>query len=207
MNKSLYFIFTAAAFSMLVCAPGRFAYGFVLMLEFLLIISGASAFSYLVKTLKLENLKSVLNLAFIMFLTIAFKLVLVLVSPVMALTLSFVIYVPAISAFMLSSVLTNEEKTVKDGVAKNLVTSLVFALFTLVFFFVRDVAGFGTITLPAKYGITEKVLFDVHKSAFFSFFASVPGALMMVAVTVAVIILLQNKFSIIEKAGTQNDSE
>ena len=203
MKKNLYFIFIAASFALLAVTPGRLAYGIPLILELNLLLAGASAFNELTKKIDLGDLHEILTLAFIIFLAIFFKQLLILYSPVVALTLSFAVYLPAVSAFLLACVFSNQG----NALAKNAGLGARFSAFAFLFFLLRDILGYGSISLPARNGIVEALLFDSYKTSFFSLFASAPGAVMLLAACMAFLLAVQKKMNAIEKSGTGDEND
>ena len=202
MRKSIYYIFTAASFALLVSTTGRFAYGLILILEFNILLCSGFLFSGLVKKINIANLDYAVTLSSIIFSAVLYKLILVLISPVLALTLSFSIFMPAVSAFLIGNIFYDSENQDIHFIDAVKMTGK-FSIYALVFFLLRDILGFGTFTFPSKNGIHEFFLFDSTKSMFFSFFASVPGALMLVALTIVLLVFLQKKFNIVER--TESD--
>lgn len=202
MKKNLYFVFIAASFALLVSAPGRLAYGLPLIIELNLLAIGATAFNSLMKKINLGALHDILTLSFIIFLTILYRQILVLYSPVLALALSFTLYLPAVSAFLLGSVYSSQS----DSTAKNAAVCAKFSVFAFLFFFFRDVFGYGTLSLPAPNAIKEVFLFDSYKTSLLSFFATIPGALLILALLMSVLLTTQTRMIVIEKSEADNEN-
>ena len=120
----------------------------------------------------------------------------------MALALSFTIYLPAVSAFLLGSVYSSQG----DSTAKNAAVCAKFSVFALLFFFFRDVLGYGTISLPAPNAITEVYLFDSYKTSLLSFFATIPGALLILVFLMSVLLAAQSRMIVIEKSEADNEN-
>lgn len=200
MKKNLYFIFIAASFALLVASPGRLAYGIPLIIELLFLTAAGTVFNIFLQTTELESLNEIICVSVIIFLTVLYKQILIMFSPVIALTLSFVIYIPAVSAFLLSMVFSEQAEPFQ----KNMKTAGIFAVFALLFFFLRDILGYGTLTFPARNSIAEKYIFDSEASAFLSFFAAIPGALLLLIFCMVLLLTVQIKMNIIERAGGLN---
>lgn len=196
MNKRIYFIFIAASFALLVSAPGRLAYGLVLIVEMNLLVLASASFAAFVRRFEFGNLRKVVMLSFVIFATVLFRQILIFFSPVIALTLGFVIFLPPVSVFLFGNVFAERTPYPSDALRQ----SLVFSAFALVFFFLRDLLGFGTISFPMPNGIGEARFFDSHSTAFCSLFASVPGALLLVVLCMAALLTVQRKMNIIEKS-------
>ena len=148
------------------------------------------------------SLAEILALAFIVFMTILFKQVLILFSPVIALTLSFCLYIPALSVFLLASVFQGQANA--DGASFE--PALLFSAFALLFFLLRDVLGYGTISLPVSNGIKESYLFNSYDTAFLSFFATIPGSLLVLVLCMSFLLTAQIKMNAIEKAEGEHEN-
>ena len=202
MKKNLYFVFIAASFALLIAAPGRLAYGFPLILELNILMAATSAFSAIIKKFEMGTLSDILTVSFILFMTILFKQILIFFSPVIALTLSFCVYIPALSVFLLANVF--QEKP--NANAGNVETTFWFSIFSLLFFLLRDILGYGTVSIPLPNGIKESYLFNSYDTAFLSFFATIPGALLVLLLCMSFLLTVQIKMNTIEKAGLQNEN-
>ena len=187
MKKNLYFVFIAASFALLATAPGRLAYGLPLALELFLLSVSATAFNSLTRKFGLGDLQEILSLSFIIFMATLYKQILVLFSPVIALTLSFLVYIPAASAFLLAEVFSSPSPSVSD----NARLSAKAGAFSLLFFLFRDVLGYGTISLPVAGGIKELLLFNAYDTGFLSFFATIPGSLLILIFCMSLLLALQ----------------
>lgn len=203
MKKNLYFVFIAASFALLISAPGRIAYGLPLIVELNLLSIGATAFNSLAKKINLGALEEILSLSFIIFATVLYKQFLTLFSPVLSLTLSFSIFLPAASAFLLGGVFSNQQ----NALASNAALTAKFSAFAFLFFALRDILGYGTISLPAPNGIKEAVLFDSYSTSFLSFFASVPGAFLIFALCASLLLTAQTRLNVLEKSGALDEND
>lgn len=201
MKRKSTYVFLAAALTMLVMVPGRFVYGFVLVIEFnFLMIIGSLSVS-LVKKLKLEELQSVAVLFLIISATVLFRQIIILLQPEIALTLSFHFYLIPLSFFMIGYVFNNTEKKLAEKLKNNLFQTLIYSIFALFFFLVRDVFGYGTFTFFGKgHQIYEKIILNTNKIGVFSIIASIPGALILSGILLSIHTFFRNKFDIINKA-------
>ena len=202
MKKNVYFVFIAASFALLAAAPGRLAYGLPLIIELDILFFATKAFYSFVKKIEMGSLAEILALAFIVFMTILFKQVLILFSPVIALTLSFCLYIPALSVFLLASVFQGQANA--DGASCE--PTLLFSAFALLFFLLRDILGYGTISLPVSNGIKESYLFNSYDTAFLSFFATIPGSLLVLVLCMSFLLTAQIKMNAIEKAEGEHEN-
>ena len=81
-----------------------------------------------------------------------------------------------------------------------------FGMFALLFFLLRDILGYGTLSLPVPNGIKETYLFNSYDTAFLSFFATIPGALLLLVLCMSFLLTVQLKMNAIEKAGVADEN-
>lgn len=199
IDKNTYF-FLAAILSIFVPAPGRFAYALTLLLLFNVQMVVITLFFHAIDFLKLESLKNVLMVLSLVFVTIMFKQLLIVVCPIMALTLGFCIYLPTFSTVAIQFFFEKRKSSLRehffDGVSK----TLMFSAYSLLFFLLREIIGYSTVSFPGFGGlIVFHLPVDFHSVSFGPFFATIPGCLSLVAVLFALYILIQRKFEIIQK--------
>lgn len=207
MNKYIYYIFTAISFALLVAAPGRFAFGLIICAELFFILILGFLFSFIMKKMHLEEMNPIITVVGLCFSTVLFKQIVMALFPLIALQLSFVFYLPAVSSYVIGIVYNHLEKNARTSILENLGVYGLFALLALVFYLIRDIFGYGTFTLPASSGLIEYTVFNVDSFSWSILLASIPGALTIVSVFILLFIFVQNKFKIIERAGDTNDSE
>lgn len=203
MNKQIYNIFTVISFALLIASPGRFAFGLIICAElFFLAICGLIV-SALLEKLNLNQFKSILTIITLIFSTILYKQIIMWLFPLIALQLSFVFYLPAISSYMIGMIYKNDSKI---KFSENIKIISFFSIFALVFYLIRDILGFGSFTFPTLNGIFELILFNSKTLSWSVFFASMPGALFLVSVSILIFVCIQKRFNIIERIGDENDS-
>lgn len=203
MNKQIYNIFTVISFALLIASPGRFAFGLIICAElFFLAICGLIV-SALLEKLNLNQFKSILTIITLIFSTILYKQIIMWLFPLIALQLSFVFYLPAISSYMIGMIYKNDSKI---KFSENIKIISFFSIFALVFYLIRDILGFGSFTFPTLNGIFELILFNPKTLSWSVFFASMPGALFLVSVSILIFVCIQKRFNIIERIGDENDS-
>lgn len=203
MNKQIYNIFTVISFALLIASPGRFAFGLIICAElFFLAICGLIV-SALLEKLNLNQFKSILTIITLIFSTILYKQIIMWLFPLIALQLSFVFYLPAISSYMIGMIYKNDSKI---KFSENIKIISFFSIFALVFYLIRDILGFGSFTFPTLNGIFELIIFNSKTLSWSVFFASMPGALFLVSVSILIFVCIQKRFNIIERIGDENDS-
>lgn len=198
MKRDYYFLYIILSLGLLVPVPGRLAYGIVLLFLLNIVLFAGVLFKQLIKIMKIEEFHSVLMAAFLIGICIIYKQLLILLSPVMALTLGFSIYIPAVSSFLLGYLGEQNDKTLKVEMLDSMTKSGKFSLYGFFFFFIRDVFGYGTITFPMLNDVFIVNVFNVGTGYMGSFFASIPGALVLTAVFVVFLNFIKSKFEIVQ---------
>lgn len=204
-NKSL-FIYIAAYLAILIPSPGRFVFGVVIMLELLLLTIFGTLINSLISVLKLDEIRTVLIMLVLICFTIFYRQLVAAFYPEIALILGFIFYLPTVSLFLVGYIFTEMDEPLGKRLASNGLNSLYFIITGLLFFLFRDIAAYGTITFFGNnHQITEKVLFNPEGVGIFSFFASIPGALIIAGIILFIHICIKNKLNIIKISEVQND--
>ncbi len=200
------FGFMLSSFALIIPFPGRFAYGILLVILLNAQMLSISLFRRLVELLHLDDLLSVLTAAMLLCESIIFKQLLALYSPLMALTLSYAIYLPAVSSFIISRLRPADSALDSRGEVKDkLGQSLSFSALALVFFLLRDVLGYGTLTLPGRKGLLCLNILSQSESAHTGvFLASIPGAILLVTISFVLAWQIRRKFDSL--GGASDDS-
>lgn len=184
MHKRFVSIYFSASLACMIPFPGRFAYGLILAVELFVLVFGATLFRAAIRKLEFVRSGNLFFMVFVIFLTMLFRQILAALLPIAALSAGFALYVPAISAF--TAGFFSENESGESILKRNVFYTAIFCAFVLVFFLLRDLVGFGTITYITARGIAEKVLFDSERAAFASFFAALPGVLVSLALIAVV---------------------
>ena len=183
MKKNDILALIAVAVSILVPAPGRLAYGIVLLLLLLLLSVLGTAFRFLIKKIKMDDLEPVLTAVMLVSVTVLYKQFLIMISPLTALVLGFVIYLPALSAFVITGMHRRTEEPLSAQIRSEFFHTGSFCLPALGVFLLRDIVGYGTLTLPSYGGLAELTLIAPKDRNYLgTFFASAPGALIILAI-------------------------
>lgn len=198
MKKSPVFVFIAGALSLLVPTTGRFAYGIILVIGLLFITLFTSLCKSLCHSASLDEFIVPVSLVFLSVFTVLYKQLVTIYSPIIAFTLDFSIYLASLSSLMLGFIFSETEDTM-SFLGKNLKHALLFSLFALFFYLLRDYFGYGTITLPARDGLRIYNLPYVHFLDHSFFWSSIPFALLFLALLLALFTLVNRKFDIIRR--------
>ena len=202
MHKRFVSIYFSASLACMIPFPGRFAYGLILAAELFVLVFGATLFRAAIGKLEFVHSGNLFFMVFVIFLTMLFRQILAALLPA-ALSAGFALYVPAISAFTAGFFSESEKESGKSILKRNVFYTAIFCAFVLVFFLLRDLVGFGTITYITARGIAEKVLFDSERVAFDYFFATFPGVLLSLALIAVVRAFIATK-SMREKKTEMN---
>ena len=200
MHKRFVSIYFSASLACMIPFPGRFANGLILASELFVLVFGATLFRAAIRKLEFVRSGNLFFMVFVIFLTMLFRQILAALLPIAALSAGFALYVPAISAF--TAGFFSENESGESILKRNVFYTAIFCAFVLVFFLLRDLVGFGTITYITARGIAEKVLFDSERVAFASFFATIPGVLFSLALIAVVRAFIASK-SMREKNGDE----
>ena len=193
MNKRAGYVYMATTCSMVVLAPGRFAIGLILVIQMCLLMFLGTLFRSLIRVLKMEKMSSTLMLSFMVFFTIFFRQLVILMMPDAALQLGFLFYLITVSTFITAFLFDDKTSSLSDELKVNMFQAMLFSVFGLLFSLFRDIVGYGTITIVSSKGIIEKVLFDKYDVSILSFVASIPGALIIASIILVFYTLFLNK--------------
>ena len=202
MKQKKSFMYIASFLMLTIPATGRFVYGLTLVIELFFLELLGILINSLVSKLKYNEIRTYFVMFFMIAITILYRQILVLTYTEIALTLGFVLYIPPVSVYLTHTLFTDNEEPLAVRLKANLLITVVFSLIILGFFLFRDVAGYGTFTFFGRnHRIFEKVLFNPDKIGIFTFFASIPGALILTSLIIYLIMFLRNKVRILTSRG------
>lgn len=189
-NNSI-ILYISAFLSVVIPVPARFGWGIIMLFTMnILMLLGTTA-KFLIRKLDIRELEPVCLLIFLYAVTIFCKQMLILYSPIAALTLSFSLYLIPISTFLLGYILTDKEMNPKVLYIKNMSASGIFTAYALFFYLIRELLAFGSISFPVRKGIHVIKLFSNSNTEFTFFFATIPGAFVILAILVAVFAFIE----------------
>ena len=205
MKKYSNYLYLAAFIAIMIPTPGRFVFGFTLLLELFLLTILGNLFYYFLERLNFTEVKHMLVLAFLITFATIYKEIFVIVQTEVALVLGLLFYLPPLSIFVIYNILRNRNKALTTKLIQTAPESLLFFVFGLFFFLLRDILAYGTFTFYGKnHMIYENVLFETDTAGFFSFFASIQGELVVFGLILLVAKYIDYKFEIIENLEKQN---
>lgn len=186
MNNNKIYLYLTASLALLLPVSGRIAWGLYILLHFNLLVLFTTLLTHGIRRLKLEKFRPGIICVEIISLTVLYKQLLNILCPVAAITLSLALYFPAISSVILTILASAEFYHLKQDLSEKLKISFSISGFCLVIFILRDVLGYGTITLPSWQKILVINIPSVFKSiSLFSFIATIPGCIILLALIVA----------------------
>ncbi len=204
MKQKKSFMYIASFLLLTIPPTGRFVYGLTLVLELFILEILGILINSLVSRLKFEEIRTFFVMFFIIAFTIFYRQILVCTYTEIALVLGFIIYMPPVSVFLTHTIFTDYEEALGVKLKTNLLNTAVFSLVILIFFLFRDIAGYGTFTFFGhNHRIYEKVLLNPDKVGIFTFFASIPGALVLTSLVIYLFLFLRNKVRIITSKGEE----
>lgn len=202
MKKRSIYVLIATILTVLVPAPGRFVYGVALVIELNFVMLIGTVINSLVKKIKLEELNTLIILLMIIATAILYRQIMILICPEVMLALGVIIYLMPVSVFTFGYIFSNMDQPVTQRLKINMIHVLTFSVYVLLFFLLRDLAGYGTFTFFGKgHQIYEKVLISPDNLGFFSIIASIPGALMLASSLLFIHIFIRNQFDIVSQMG------
>ncbi len=200
MTRKAISIYMAATCAIVIVAPGRFVCGILIAAELLILMLFGLLFKSFIKKIKIEKMEQPVMLCFVIFATIFCKRLIALFMPEVALQLGFVLFLPSISTFTTVFLLEETDMSLKESLKKDMPAAVLFAAYILLVSLIRDIIGFGTITLPSSGHQLEFVLFSENRISSATFIATIPGSLILNALLLSAYLFVEKKMNIIKKA-------
>ncbi len=203
-NRKVYF-YLAATISMLVPVPGRFAFGLLLVILFNCQMATATLLCHAIRRLNMSRLRNMILSCELVAFTILYKQLLIIYCPIAAFTLSWCIYLPALSSVVLDFFFSEYIPSLKEDIAKTMMKSGIMSVCALIYYFFRDLIGYGTITLPAwKKLFVFHLPIDVESVSASSFIATIPGGLIIIAIGLTCYIYIQKRFDRFDRLNSDS---
>ena len=121
--------------------------------------------------------------------------------------MGFIIYMPAIAVLMLGRFFDNRGMQLKMALSGNMRESGFFSIYAFVFFLLRDIVGYGTISFPIPSGIFKLELPTLSYFSPFTFWASIPGALVLSGLLLAALSFIRKYCGILERSAQLRQEE
>lgn len=206
MGKNNLYRYFPLFLMLLVPVPGRFVYGFTLIVEFLLLVLVGILMNYLSSLLKLNQMRSVIILSSLISFTVIYRQIIVMMCSEVALVLNFLFYLPATSVLLMGIIFTQKKYSLIQNLRKNLFECALFSVFGFLFFLFRDIACWGTFTFfGAGHRIYEKLILSSTGVGIFAFFATIPGGFILAGIFIFLMIFLRERIQVFKNIEAQND--
>lgn len=199
MKKNELRAYIPLSLAMLVPVPGRFAYGIVMVFLLFSLITLGTLFREFVSRFFDDDLKNVLIAVVLVSVCILVKQLVTLYSPLIALVLGISFFMPGMTPFVLGNLFLKPRSSLGAELKSSFASCGIFSAFALLFFLARDILAYGTVSFPSSGGIFEVTLLSpqlIPEAAFF--WASLPGALVLLLLCIASFSAVLDKFEIIE---------
>lgn len=177
-----FLIYIGTTLAIVLPFPGRIAYGIFALLHFNVSVVLLTLMFYAINLLNVKFLRLGICSLELVALTILYKQLLVIFCPVAALTIGFSVYLPAVSAVVITIFNLRIKNSIKESCLDKLKKSLSISAFCFIIFVLRDILGFGTITLPNWQSLLVIKIPEIPflaGNSFMSFFATIPGCMVL----------------------------
>jgi hypothetical protein len=190
MNKknALQYIFIAAAFC--IPSPARVAYGIVLLLIYNVVTFSLVFTKYWISFCNIERYSQILQVIVAVSVTIFCKELLTLYSPLYSLILGNIIYIISVSSLFSGFIVTKFSNVLSERIAFSMTHSGILSALSFIFFVVREYFAFGTISVPSQFGLRVLSIPSFHVVGSGYFWASIPGALVLLSLFIIIISLI-----------------
>ncbi|MCR4940626.1 MAG: hypothetical protein K5930_11050 [Treponemataceae bacterium] len=195
MRKSI-FMFTTAILCFIVPLPSRFAYTLVMLLAINFIMLTGTTLKVFIGKLNLQNLEPLLLIVFIISMTILFKQLLILFSPIIAFTIGFVIYLAPASAFLNGHILEPKEKYTGNIFSINMRNAGIISAIASIVSIIREFLAYGSFSLPFRDGIHIYKYPFVKTTTLSFFFSTISGAFVLTGLVFAFFVFINRKIEI-----------
>lgn len=199
MKKKSHLVYIAAAISILLPATGRFAIGVIICVAMIFITFFGTIFNRIIRNLVSQDSAVFYQFVISILLCTIFNQLIVLYSPVLSIYIGFTIYLAAFSSMIIGFFTSEIQKDFSDVLSHNMINTLKFCLLTLFFFLLRDYIGYSTFTLPGPDGFIEYTLPSIHLYYNSFFWGSIPCAIVLLALGLALITFISRRFDIVRR--------
>lgn len=199
IKKANLILYISAFLSVVIPVPARLGWGILMLFTMNIVMLLGTTAKFLIRKLDIKELEPICLLVFLYAVTIFCKQMLILFSPMAALTLSFSLYLIPISTFILGYILTDKEMNPKILYTKNMSASGIFTGYALLFYLIREILAFGTISFPARKGVHVISIISGKNPEYTFFFATIPGAFVILAILVAIFAFIERHVEIIRR--------
>jgi hypothetical protein len=169
-----------------------------------------SLLKIVIQKLALKDFEQITMAAALAALVILFRQFLTLFSPVMSLTMSFSVYIIGFSTVVIGGLFLSSKEGAGLGdeeavslprlLHRNIKTVVTLIAPILGFYALRDILGFGTLTLPGRHQLLEWRILKPAGASGFSFWGTSGGAFILLGMILGVYLFCTRKLRIAERS-------
>lgn len=193
-QKNDFYINCAVSLVMLVPVPPRFAYGVILVIMFNLLILLGTLFKRSLEKLQMQNMLNPLLILFLVSVSMLTGILLAYYDAVLSLTLNFVLFLPVFTSLVVGKLLANSDMPLGLLLRKNILYSAFITGISLVFLCVREIFGYGSITLLHGSGIVQHQIIPPQYMQTGIFWVTIPGGITLAALLLVLCTIAQKVF-------------
>ncbi len=203
MNNRKEFFRLACVLAVLIPVPGRLAYGIITVLLLIWVMLFGSLLKIVIQMLHLEDFEQISLLAVLTALVTVFRQLLTLFSPVISLTMSFSVYIIGFSCIVMGGLFASGERgqiSLPRLLHRNIKTAAGLIPSVLGFYALRDLFGYGSLTLPAASRLLEWKIMNTGGSSGIGFWGTAGGAFILLGIFLGAYLFCTRKLRIAERS-------
>jgi Na+-transporting NADH:ubiquinone oxidoreductase subunit NqrD len=202
-NRKEFFRLTCVL-AVLVPVPGRLAYGIITILLLIWVMTVGSLLKIVIQRLRLEDFEQITTVAVLAALVVIFRQFLTLFSPVISLTMSFSVYIIGFSSVVIGGLFSSFGEDTPVSLSRllhrNIKTVLNLIPPMLAFYALRDILGYGTLTLPATSHLLEWKIMHIADADGIGFWGTAGGAFILLGIYLGIYLFCTRKLRIAERS-------
>jgi len=189
------FLFILSLLPIIIATPARFGCGLVIILLLNLIMILGTTVRFFMSKVSTGNTERLIILLFLIFITIIYKRLLVLFSPILGIILSFALYFVPLSPISLELLVSKDDYSNVHVFGKNMAYSGLYSLVLFFFFIIREFLAYGSISFPVRSGIIPFEYFPWHSS----FWATISGGFILISIIYVILMFVDKKLETVRK--------
>ena len=189
------YLYVLSLLPILVVTPARLGCGMIIILFINLSMILGTTLRFFMNKINTGNTDRLILLLFLLFLTIIYKRLLVIFSPVLGILLSFALYFIPLSSLCLDYLFSKDSYDSPRVFGINMLYSGFFSFFLFLLYILREVLAFGAVSIPVKTGIKAFEFFPWHST----FWATIPGTFILMALIFLIVVFVDKQLDIIRK--------
>ncbi len=193
------YLYVLSLLPILLVTPARLGCGMIIILLINLSMILGTTLRFFMNKIDTGNTDRLILLLFLLFLTIIYKRLLVIFSPVLGILLSFALYFIPLSSLCLDFLFSKDNYDSPRVFGINMLYSGFFSLFLFLLFILREVLSFGSVSIPVKTGIKAFEFFPWYSS----FWATIPGTFILMALIFLIVVFIDKQLDIVRKINIE----